>query len=67
MNVQDKRHHLDHYMVPGWLRGDPAKELTGYLRKAHRSPLQNLRRNLAAVLDKIFSDLKTHILKPPLR
>ena len=29
--VQDTRHHLDHYMVLGCPRVEPAKELTGDL------------------------------------
>ena len=48
------------------LMGDPAKELTGYLRKAFRSPLRPLRRDLVSEPDKLFSDLRTLIPKPPL-
>ena len=32
------QHNLDHYMVPGCLRGEPAKELTDYLREAPLPP-----------------------------
>ena len=54
-------------MVLGCLRGDTAKELAVYLRKAHRFPLRPIRRNLALAPDKLFSKLKTQIPKPPLR
>ena len=37
--VHDTRHHSDHYMVLEFLRGEPAKELTRYLRKACHFPL----------------------------
>ena len=63
--VQDTQHHLDHYMFLGCLRGEPAKELTGYLHKARSFPLRPLCRNLALAPDKLFSELKTQIPKPP--
>ena len=59
--------HSDHYMVLGCLRGDPAKELTGYLRKVPCSPLSPLSRNLVLATEKLFSEIKTYITKPPLR
>ena len=65
--VWDTLHHSDHYMVLGCLRGEPVKELTGYLCKARRSPLQPLRRKLVSAPEKLFSELKTHIPKPLLR
>ena len=43
------------------------KELTDYLRKAHRSPLRIIRHDLPCASEKILSDLKTHIPNPPLR
>ena len=63
----DTQHQSDHYMVLGCLRGEPEKEITGYLRKLRRYPLRTLHRDLASGPDKLFSELKTHILKPPLR
>ena len=54
-------------MVLGYLRGESAKDLTGYLRKACRFPLRPLRREILLAPDKLFSDLKNHILKPPMR
>ena len=42
MAAQDMRHHSNHYMVLGCMRGEPATELTGYLRKAHRFILHPL-------------------------
>ena len=56
--VQDTRNHLDHYMVLGYLRGETAKDLTGYLPKACRFPLQPLCHDLAFDPDKLFSELK---------
>ena len=52
--VRDTRNHLDYYMVLGCLRGEPVKELTGYLLKARRFPFRPLRRDLASAPDKIF-------------
>ena len=63
MAIQNTQHHLDHYMVLGCLRGDPAKELTGYLQKVCRFPLQPLRFNFLLALDKLFSELKNQISK----
>ena len=65
--VQDTRHHSDHYMVMSCLRGEPEKELAVYPRKARRFPILPLRHKLVLVQYKLFSDLKTHIPKPPLR
>ena len=45
--VWDMQHHSEHYMVLGYLRGDPEKDLTGYLRKVRFFPLWTLRRDLA--------------------
>ena len=42
------------------------KDLTGYLRKSGRFPLRPLRRDLALAPDKLFSEMKTHIINPPL-
>ena len=64
--IWDLQHHLNHYMVLGCLRGDPAKDLTDYLCKARRFPLWPIRCDLAFASDKVFSELKTQILKPPL-
>ena len=66
VDVRDTHHHLDHYMVLGYLRGDPAKELTGYIRKARRSPLRTLCHNLASAENKLFSEINTYISMPPL-
>ena len=33
--VWDMQQKTEHYMVLGCLRGEPAKELAGYLQKAH--------------------------------
>ena len=66
MDVRYTRNHSDHYMELGCLMGDPAKELTGYLRKACRSPLRPLYRDLVSEPEKLFSDLSTLIPKPPL-
>ena len=38
--IQDARHHSEHYMVLGCLRGNAAKYLMGYLLKARRFPLR---------------------------
>ena len=54
-------------MVLSCLRGEPVKELTGYIRKAHRSPLRPLRCDLTLALDKLFSEIKIQIPNPPLR
>ena len=59
------RHHLGHYTVLVCLRGESTKELTGYLRKLRRFPFRSLRCNLASIPDKLFSELKTQIPKPP--
>ena len=59
--VQDPRHNLDHYMVLGCLMGEPAKDLTEYLRKARRLPLRPIRRDLASASEKLFSDLNNNI------
>ena len=64
--VRDTRHHLDHYMFMGCLRGDPAKELTGYLQKSCHPPIRTLRCDLASEPDNIFSQFMTQIPKPPL-
>ena len=66
MAVQDMGQHLDRYMVLGCLRGMPANELTGYLRKACYFPLRPLHRDLSSALDELFSELKNQIPKPPL-
>ena len=65
--VRDMRHQSDHYMVLGCLRGEPAREITGYLRKSRRFSLQPLRCGLVLMLDKLFSEIKTHTPQPPLR
>ena len=52
-------------MVLGCLRGEPEKEITGYLSKAQRYPLRTLRKNIASDPDKLFSELKTQTPKPP--
>ena len=65
--VRYMQHHLDQYMVLGCLRVDPAKEITGYLRKVCRFTLQTLPRNFLLVPDKLFLYLKTQISDPPLR
>ena len=52
-------------MVLCYMRGELTKELTDYLRKAHRLPFRPIRCDLTSVSDKIFSDLKTQIPKPP--
>ena len=52
-------------MVLGCLRGKPAKDLQGYLRKARHSPLFPLYWGLAYATDKLFSELNTHIPNPP--
>ena len=54
-------------MILGCMRGDPEKELTDYPHKAIRSPLRPIHHYLASTPDKLFSDLKTQIPKPPLR
>ena len=64
--VRYLRHNSDHYMVLGCLRREPTKELTEYLRQACRPPLWHIRRYLGYTSDKIFSDLRTQIPKPPL-
>ena len=46
--------------------GDLKKDITGYLCKSRHFPLRTLHRNLAPETDKIFSELKTQIPKPPL-
>ena len=54
----DTRHYLGHYMVLGYLRGEPAKDLVGYLRKLRRFPLRPLSPlncDLASARDKLFS------------
>ena len=61
--IQDTRHHSEHYMVLGCLRGGPTKDLTGCLQKACRFPLRPLRHNLVLAPDKLFSELKTQIPK----
>ena len=53
-------------MVLGFLRGEPAKEHTDYLRKARHSPLRPIHRDLASTSDKLFSDLNNQISKTPL-
>ena len=65
--VRDTQHHLDHYMILGYLRGETAKDLTGYLRKALRPPLRPLYRNFVLTPDKLFSYIKTQIPNLPLR
>ena len=59
--IRDPRHNLDHYMVLGCLMGEPAKDLTEYLRKARRLPLRPIRRDLASASEKLFSDLNNNI------
>ena len=61
------RQNLDHYMVLVYLRKDPEKDITGYLHKAHRSPLRPFRCDLSSSPDKLYSELKTHIPNSPLR
>ena len=46
--IRDPRHNSDHYMVLGCLREEPAKDLTDYLRKAHRFPLWPIHCDLAS-------------------
>ena len=53
-------------MVLGCLRGDPAKEITGYLRKARRFSLHPLCRDLVLTPDNLFSEFNTQIPKIPL-
>ena len=64
--VQDTQHHSDYYMVLGYMRGEPTKDLTIYLHKAHRFLLRPLCRYLASAPDKLFSALKIQIPNPPL-
>ena len=54
-------------MVLGCLRGDPEKELTGYLRKVQRSLLRTLCCYLASNPNNLFRELKTQIPNTPLR
>ena len=54
-------------MVQGCLRGEPAKKITGYLRKALHFPRWPFCHDLASDPDKLFSELKTQILNPILR
>ena len=65
MAVRDTQHHLVHYMIMGRIRGDLAKELTGYLCKACRFHLCLLCRNLVSEPEKHISELKTQIPKLP--
>ena len=48
------------------MRGDPAKDLMDYLHKARRFPLRPLCHDLASDPNKLFTELKTQIPKPPL-
>ena len=66
VDVRDPQQKSDHYMVLGCLWGEAVKELTDYLSKAHRSPLRIIRHDLPCASENIFSDLRTHIHKPPL-
>ena len=66
VDVRDTQHHSDHYMILGYLRGDPAKDIMGYLRKARRLPLRPLRHDIASDPYKLFSELNTQIPKFPL-
>ena len=56
VDVRDPQQKSDHYMVLGCLWGEAVKELTEYLRKAHRFPLRNIRHDLPCASEKIFSD-----------
>ena len=67
VDVRDPQQKSDHYMVLGCLWGEAVKELTEYLSKAHRFPLRIIPHKLPCSSEKIFSDLKTRIPKPPLR
>ena len=42
-----------------------SKELTDYLRKAFRSPLFLIHRNIESTSDKLFLEIKNQIPKPP--
>ena len=53
-------------MVLDYLKEEPAKDLTGYLRKARRLTLRTLRCDLLLAPDKLFSDINTQIPNPPL-
>ena len=64
--ARDMQHHSDNYMVLGCMKGEPKKEFTIYLCKVRRSPLRTFRRGLTSDTDKLFSDINTHIPKPPL-
>ena len=42
VSIWDPRHNLDHYLVPGCLRGTPMREHSKYLRRHKRTPLRPL-------------------------
>ena len=62
MTIRDPQHKLEHYLVLGYLRGDPLREHTGYLGRRERLPLRPL--TTPTREDGISADLPRAIPKP---